>query len=190
MPSKFTHVVRPLWNILEDISTGLSSGFLNVDLDQPFFCFTDGISTAASALDLYLLWQDTNSNDVYANLYDVLIPLQYFCNPLSWAGLFSFPMFILSDPLKNWITESRNQLLYLPIFVLFALQWYSDITLAYDTWSFRFAEHWDLKNGTYILGKILSSGLLFLSFIEFVTDAQATPRTADIPSIRDIFERF
>jgi hypothetical protein len=35
----------------------------------------------------------------------------------------------------------------------------------------------------YIVGKILSSGLLFLSFLDFITDAKATPRTQDIRDV-------
>ena len=172
-----------MYNVFEDASSGLSAGFFNVDLDHPFFCLTEGIPTAVAALDLYLAWQSTNSNDIYANLYDVLIPLQYYCNPLSWGGLFSLPMYIFTEPIKAYITEQRSQILYLPIFAMYALQWYSDVTLAFDTWTSRYAEHFDFKNGMYIAGKVASSGLLFLSFIDFITDAKATPRTRDIRDV-------
>ncbi len=89
-------------------------------------------------------------------------------------------MFVFTDAIKTWINETHIQILYLPIFAVFALQWYNDITLAYDMWSWLLPEHYSIKNWTYIVGKILSSGLLFLSFLNFVTDAQATPRTRDI----------
>ena len=46
LPNSLSHLVRPLFNLFEDASSGLSSGFLNVDLDLPFFCLTDGLSTA------------------------------------------------------------------------------------------------------------------------------------------------
>ena len=89
-------------------------------------------------------------------------------------------MFFFTEPIKTFIKDENTQILYLPIFALYALQWYNDITLAFDAWTARFAEHFDFKNGMYIVGKILSSGLLFLSFVDFITDAKATPRTEDI----------
>ena len=92
-------------------------------------------------------------------------------------------MFIFTEPIKTYITNEKSQILYLPIFALYALQWYNDVTLAFDAWTSRFSEHFDFKNGMYIVGKILSSGLLFLSFIDFITNAKATPRTQDIQNI-------
>ncbi len=56
LPRSVSNIVRPVYNILEDTTTGLSSGLFNVDLDQPFFCLTDGITIAKSALDLYIAW--------------------------------------------------------------------------------------------------------------------------------------
>jgi hypothetical protein len=61
-----------------------------------------------------------------------------------------------------------------------------DIQTTYDTWSFRFSEHFDLKNGSYILGKIGSGALMFLSFLEFVTDFQAAPRREIFSKINNI----
>jgi len=42
--------------------------------------------------------------------------------------------------------------------------------MAYDTWTFGFAEHLDPKNGGYLIGKFVSSAFLFAAFVEFLTE--------------------
>jgi hypothetical protein len=183
LPVSVSNILRPLYNVFEDLITGTSAGVFNVDLDQPFYCLTDGLQNAQSAIDLFFTYQSTHDPDVYSNLYDLLIPLEYYCNPFSWGGLFSIPMYLFTMTIKDYITKEKSDALYLPIFAVYAVQWYSDISLMYDTLTSRYSQHFDIKNGMYILGKIASSGLLFMSFLAFITDTQAVPRTTDIDHV-------
>jgi hypothetical protein len=71
----FAHVVRPIYNKWEDFHFGLTFGFSNVDLDVPFYCLAEGPNNAAAGWNLFWKFLDTWDTDVYANVYDVMIPL-------------------------------------------------------------------------------------------------------------------
>lgn len=75
LPQSVSRLTRPLYNVGEDFASGLTNGFLNVDLDMPLYCVTDGLQTALGAFELYKVYQKDKNPDVYANLYDVLITL-------------------------------------------------------------------------------------------------------------------
>ena len=82
-------------------------------------------------------------------------------------------MVYFAPDIKSWLYQTNNEWLFIPLFAVFGIQWFTDIQLTYDTWSQKFAEHFDLLNGGYIIGKFLNSGLLFGAFIELLTEFKA-----------------
>ena len=186
MTAEISNVIRPIYYFGEDALTGVVHGFANIDLSLPFFCFTDAPQTAIAAWNLYLVYTSTFNNDIYANLYDVLQALNYNCNPTSLGGIFSGLILYFAPTIKAWLYYNNSEWLYIPLFALFGMQWFNDISLTYDTWSQKFSAHFDIMNGGYILGKFLSSGLLFAAFIEFLTEFQVPQPKIDGKIIRTV----
>ena len=156
---------------------GLFQGFLNVDLENPLFCVTDGITVVIAMVEVYIKYFETQSNDVYQNFYDISLPLQYNCNPISTGGVGAIAVYLLTPTIKSELKAYGLNILLLPLFCYFAIQWYNDITIGYDAWTFRYANHYDFKNLAYIIGKIASSAINFMSFFEYVRDVQVNPLT-------------
>ena len=80
--------------------------------------------------------------------------------------------------------QNGLQILMLPFFAYFAIQFYNDIILGYDTWSFRFASHYDPKNLGYVLGKVGDSLVMFMSFFDFISSVQVGPKTNALDYIK------
>lgn len=60
LPPIVAHYLRPI-KIVRDGLWGMVYGFLNVDPDFPFFCFTDGLPVLLADYNLYLSYYETKS---------------------------------------------------------------------------------------------------------------------------------
>ena len=173
---EFAHVVRPFVNKFMDFNFGIIFGFSNVDLDIPFYILAEGFENYGAAWNLFWTYMDTWDSDTYANLYDVMIPINYHINIFDLGGIFCAASFYYAPDIKTWITLSGREWLYIPLFTMFGIQWFNTISLTYDTFTFGFTEHLDLKNTGYIIGKLVSLSFLFGAFIEYLTEDQVYPK--------------
>ena len=67
-------MIRPFYKTVEQTGIGFVQGFLGADIKNPVYCFTDGLSSLTSTINiLYRIFneeQDPLSSDMWQNVGD------------------------------------------------------------------------------------------------------------------------
>lgn len=148
---------------------GLAHGFLNWDWDRPLFNLYDGLNVLTAMAKVYKLYKDNGDDyDVYQNFYDIAIMYNYNMNFVNTGGVGSGTLYLMSPIIKEFIIANKADWMLLPFFAYFGVQWISDILIMYDTFDFRFSNHYDLRNFGYLVGKVASNYFNLMAFIDLV----------------------
>ena len=94
------------------------------------------------------------------------------------SGLISLLVLYLSEPFIQYVDGRSNLLLILPIYTYFALQWGYDVWVGYEAYTFRLANHFDMMNIGYTLGKFSNASLNFISFYLIMSALKVQPPQA------------
>ena len=88
----FWNFVRPVYKNVEYSVMGVSLGLFGLDLKNPLFCFTDGLTNLLGAIDIinriFTEEEQPMASDMWQNVSDGIYLLDNRCNPLN-SGLLS-----------------------------------------------------------------------------------------------------
>jgi len=113
LPSSFQHYFRPFAMFFTDLTNGLVHGFTNYNLDLPLYCFADAPSTLQAYFEINDAYKATGDYDIYVNTYDVMLPLELNCNPLTIGGGILSSLYVLfPDWIKKYTTIYGQELIY------------------------------------------------------------------------------
>ncbi|TNV75705.1 hypothetical protein FGO68_gene15355 [Halteria grandinella] len=144
-----TNLGRPLIGQPTYFIKGFTQQFAVLDLDDPLFCLTDGISLAYATFELALEIPDIGmTDDLYYAIQNNIYTLDAKCSPLT-SGFLSLLAIDQSRNLKNWIASSSgfwSIVKKVGVYGFLGLRLKADYMRFYNQYFFNVINHFDFNS--------------------------------------------